>query len=212
MKRTALPVALIALAFLAVVPPGPAHADRALSLRFASNGITTVASSGDLPPGDLVAGTTYHTWYVIAGSNIADGSGHTSVPFVQYFEDVFTVTESGDYVPIDGFLGTLYGAGVTYTVDQALTSAHVQAVVPGEACDEVACTPTGEERTVDVTWTGTGPLVHEATSFRFGGTSLLADYHSEGSHRSASVSGIPEPVTDASFFSGRTAFHFVLKL
>lgn len=216
MKRLALTVPLASLAVSALLPVLPASAEAAYSFRGSTNGIDTYAFTNDLPAGDPVPGVTYHAWSLDASYTIPDGGGHQAFAVINYIEEVYTFDANGDYVGISngsGYVSAYDGGAVTYTAAKDLTTAHVVATVPLESCDETGtCTPTGVTRAVDVTWTGTGPVTHGTISARFGGDALLADYHSVGDQRDATVTGLPGTPNAAGFFSGRTAFHFVIKL
>jgi hypothetical protein len=185
---------------LALVPAAPAQAAGALAYTVSVQGLNAFVVFSDEPSEGPLPGTVYHETAVSAGELGAREGGPTQAsPYLFVDQVVYRYDAEVGYQRISESVGGAFDASVRYEADRRLSRASATGTVPVRTCDASGTCVDGPTITVDVEWTGYGPVLRSrATDVHRGdGGTVFVGRGSDALRAASAVSGLPGSLVEA---------------
>ena len=185
---------------LALVPAAPAHAAGALAYTVSVQGLNAFAVFSDEPEEGPSAGAVYHETAVSAGElGAREGGPGQASPYLVVDQVVYSYDLDGGYERISESVGGAFGSAVRYDADRRLSRASATGTVPVRTCDASGTCVDGGTVTVEVQWTGYGPVLRSrATDVHRGdGGTVFIGRGSDALRAASAVSGLPGSLVEA---------------
>ncbi|HTL24146.1 MAG TPA: hypothetical protein VL281_08970 [Mycobacteriales bacterium] len=193
---------------LALAPAAPARAAGALAYTVSVQGLGAFAVFSDEPEQGPVPGTVYHETAVSAGAlGAREGGPAQASPYLVVDQVAYSYDLEGSYQRISESVGAAFGSAVTYDADRRLSQASASGALPLRTCDTSGTCLDEGTITVDVQWTGYGPVLRSRGTdvHRGDGGTVFVGRGSDALRAASAASSLPgslvEGLVDYSSFS-----------